>query len=385
MAFNWNPFRLKPLEFPSSPDKGGEAGGTPASSPATGGRVSSGHSKSGPTAHAFGGAFVPAAFTPPAASRKTQTTAPLPASADEIVIALRDVLPRIPAQFLRPGPHDPKLELRIPSADLSTDFARGRATVRLSILAGLIPQIFSGKISAPDDADVPLPLQKLFAQISALPAKSAPPPPPRNPENGNSAGAGSPTQSPSPTQADSPAQSSPGEDSVSAGIPGIFPRFVPPPLLFSKSPSGAARESAHSATPEPAFNQTRLQTLLITTENLDLEKVARLVVELPGVGGCVLSSSSATHRAGGVPDGFDAVIFQARAAACKAAMEPLKFGAVRALSVHGETHTATFFCEADVCLCVFHGDYGLLPGYTEKLAAITQEVARMIAAQGSRS
>lgn len=374
MAFNWNPFRLKPLEFPSSTDTGGEAGGTPASSPATGGRVSSGHSKSGTTAHAFGGAFVPAAFTPPAAaSRKTQTTAPLPASADEIVIALGDVLPRIPAQFLRPGPHDPKLELRIPSADLSTDFARGRATVRLSILAGLVPRIFSGKISAPDDAEVPLPLQKLFAQISALPAKSTPSPPPRNPENGNAAGT------------PSPAQSSPGEGSVSAGIPGIFPRFVPPPLLFSKSPSGAARESAHSATPEPAFNQTRLQTLLITTENLDLEKVARLVVELPGVGGCVLSSSSATHRAGGVPDGFDAVIFQARATACKAAMEPLKFGAVRALSVHGETHTATFFCEADVCLCVFHGDYGLLPGYTEKLSAITQEVARMIVAQGSRS
>ena len=374
MAFNWNPFRLNPLEFPSSPDMGGEAGGTPASSPATGGRVSSSHSKSGTTAHAFGGAFVPAAFTPPlAAPRKTQAAAPSPASASEIILALGDVLPRIPARFLRPGPHDPKLELRIPSADLSTDFARGRATVRLSILAGVVPQIFAGQISAPDDADVPLPLQKLFAQISAFPAKSAPPPPHTNPEIEN------------PVVAPSPTQSSPGEDSVSAGIPGIFPRFVPPPLLFSKSPSGAARGSAHSATPEPAFDQTRLQTLLITTENLDLEKVAKLVVELPGVGGCVLSSSSAAHRAGGVPDGYDAVIFQARAAACKAAMEPLKFGAVRALSVHGETHTATFFCEADVCLCVFHGDYGLLPGYTEKLSAITQEVARMIGAPGSRS
>ncbi len=107
----------------------------------------------------------------------------------EIVITLGDVLSRIPTQLLQSGLIDGQRELRFSIDDLSADIARGRAAVPLSKIAALCPGVFSREITAEDDIEVRLPLQKLVEQIGQLrgrpmvsPAKPliiAPNPPPQ--------------------------------------------------------------------------------------------------------------------------------------------------------------------------------------------------------------
>ncbi len=98
----------------------------------------------------------------------------LPA-ADEIVLTLGDVLSRIPTDYLTPGSHDAKRELRFKINDLSSDIARGRAAVPLSRIAQLVPDIFIKEISPEEDAEVRLPLQKLVEQIGLLRSQSKSP------------------------------------------------------------------------------------------------------------------------------------------------------------------------------------------------------------------
>ena len=100
---------------------------------------------------------------------------PAPPVAGEIVLTLGDVLSRIPTQLLKSGPHDAKRELRFKIGDLSSDIARGRAVVPLSRIAALCPDIFQKEVTAAEDMDVRLPLQKLVEQIGLM--RSNPPAP----------------------------------------------------------------------------------------------------------------------------------------------------------------------------------------------------------------
>ena len=100
------------------------------------------------------------------AERKASKSAP-PVSG-EIVLTLGDVLSRIPTQLLKGGAHDGKRELRFKIGDLSSDIARGRAVVSLSRIAALCPDIFQKEITAAEDMDIRLPLQKLVEQIGLM-------------------------------------------------------------------------------------------------------------------------------------------------------------------------------------------------------------------------
>lgn len=91
----------------------------------------------------------------------------------EIVLTLGDVLSRIPTQVLQTGFHDAKRELRFSIDDLSSDIARGRAAVPLSKIAALCPDIFARPISADEDTEIRLPLQKLVEQIGLLRGRPA--------------------------------------------------------------------------------------------------------------------------------------------------------------------------------------------------------------------
>ena len=95
-------------------------------------------------------------------------TGPGGAAPDEIVLTLGDVLSRIPTQYLKPGTHAAKRELRFKINDLSSDIARGRAAVPLSRIAQLVPEIFVKEIAGDEDTEVRLPLQKLVEQIGML-------------------------------------------------------------------------------------------------------------------------------------------------------------------------------------------------------------------------
>lgn len=91
----------------------------------------------------------------------------------EIVITLGDVLARIPTQLLQAGLLDDRRELRFSIDDLSADIARGRAAVPLSKIAALCPGVFAREITAADDIEIRLPLQKLVEQIGLLRGRPA--------------------------------------------------------------------------------------------------------------------------------------------------------------------------------------------------------------------
>jgi hypothetical protein len=174
-----------------------------------------------------------------------------------------------------------------------------------------------------------------------------------------------------------------------------IPAFqIPPPRFFQAATPDAAEANQNipaipaetsappgqAPTPQPAgFNQNRLQMLLITSETLDAKKVAELIAELPDVSGCLLHAGGATYRAGKVPEELEVEFFEQRALEWLGTMQALKLGTMRAFTAHGTELAATLFANVRTCLCVFHDDYGLLPGYVEKLDAVVAEVARMIA------
>jgi hypothetical protein len=352
----------------------------------------------------LGDAFVPASFIPPAnTNQKIHSATAQPAGSREIAITLGDVLPQIPAQFLRPGPHDLKTPLRFDAHDLTSDIARGRATVRLARIAKLCPQIFAKEIGVADDADVPLPLQKLFEQISAL--RSVPMPVSRPPTSAKNDGAAAKKiakplhvketekkSAPILAAADSSKPATSTSEKTSA-FRKILPFFIPPPPVFPTAQKDAAEPAKKTTEPSAetivpvappipqssAFDQGRLQMLLITNENLDAKKVADLVAELPDVSGCLLYAGGTTYRAGHVPEALDVKFFTLRTIEWLAAMKALKLGATRAFTAHGTERAATLFASDKTGLCVFHDDYGLLPGYIEKLDAVVVEVARMVA------
>ncbi len=89
----------------------------------------------------------------------------------ELILRLGDVLSRIPAGALKPGPIDGQKEIRFPVKDLFSDISRGRASVQLSRLANLCPGIFREDLGEESEQQIPLPLQKLVEQIGTFPPR----------------------------------------------------------------------------------------------------------------------------------------------------------------------------------------------------------------------
>ncbi len=157
---------VEPGTKPAEPAKHSDAAARGAAAPP----------KADPSAFLHPKSFVPRGITPLAAPVKSGAisgvrkpgASPAPPPVEEIVLALGDVLSRIPSPYLKLGQHDPKRELRFSINDLSSDIARGRASVPLSRIAQLVPDIFVKEISRDEDTEIRLPLQKLVEQIGLL-------------------------------------------------------------------------------------------------------------------------------------------------------------------------------------------------------------------------
>jgi hypothetical protein len=92
----------------------------------------------------------------------------------EIVLRLGDILPRVPPDLLKPGPHDTALQVRFSIDELAEKIARGRVSVPLERLSSAFPNVFRDKNNFPDEVDVPLPLQRLLDQVGLVARKTAP-------------------------------------------------------------------------------------------------------------------------------------------------------------------------------------------------------------------
>ncbi len=157
----------------------------------------------------------------PPAGRRAETAA----GPREIVVTLGDLLPRIPAQHLPAGMPDSRRELRFAADDLAADIARGRATVPLSRIAALCPDLFPDPIPPADDVAIRLPLQKLLDQLMN---PVAPPPRPGagSPADLQGAGAPSPQVDPRGEGAPTPRSGSRPSEPVETAAPAAAPPLV---------------------------------------------------------------------------------------------------------------------------------------------------------------
>ncbi|HEX4086921.1 MAG TPA: hypothetical protein VHY22_18545 [Chthoniobacteraceae bacterium] len=95
---------------------------------------------------------------------------------EEVVLRLGDILPRVPAHLLKPGPHDRMKQLRFSVDELAEKISRGRASVPVERLAAACPEIFITMEGLGTEPEIPLPLQKLLEQVGLI----APKPPAPN-------------------------------------------------------------------------------------------------------------------------------------------------------------------------------------------------------------
>ena len=85
----------------------------------------------------------------------------------EIVLNLGDLLQRVPPEYLNPGPHDLKRQLRIKMSELAGEMSSGRTTMPLSRLSRFCPEVFKSEPQGAADIDVLFPWQKVFGQLPA--------------------------------------------------------------------------------------------------------------------------------------------------------------------------------------------------------------------------
>ncbi len=92
--------------------------------------------------------------------------------------------------------------------------------------------------------------------------------------------------------------------------------LIPPPPLFVGFPSHSAsladapvplqvEEPAALLRAKPPSDQSSLQAIFMTEEELDLGKIAELVCSLPGIAACVATSGEMTATFGEIPPQFD--------------------------------------------------------------------------------
>ncbi len=154
------------------------------------------------------------------------------------------------------------------------------------------------------------------------------------------------------------------------------PAASPEPALAALAPG--------KRTPVVAAQDTELQTVLMTEEELDAKGVVRHVCQLPGINGCAVMFADGLRLAGNFPDG-DAEGFSAMAPpffkrTSHFATEA-ELGALQTLTMHTDKGLFSFFMHEDICLSVRHTGRGFLPGVREKLIVITRELARMYATE----
>ena len=195
------------------------------------------------------------------------------AEEQEIILRLGDILPRVPAYYLKPGPHDTMSEIHFTVEELAEKISRGRVSVPLARLSSVCPEVFRDGTAFPNEQEVALPLQKVLEQVglvvpksdagNAIPAEqlaeararasrilestapaapAPPPPPPAEPEPA------APAILPTISKAISAARSFFGLLGLHDEAPavGAKPAVVSPAVSAEPSPSPPARE-----TPEP--------------------------------------------------------------------------------------------------------------------------------------
>ena len=185
----------------------------------------------------------------------------------------------------------------------------------------------------------------------------------------------------------------PGEDEPTT-TPFVAPAAVeaPTPLAFAPVPAAISEpepvQAKFATVSKPAPEDSELQAVFMTEDELDAKAIVRHVCLLPGITGCAVMFADGLRLAGNFPDG-DAEGFSAMAPPFfkrtgNFANEAL-LGRLQAVTLHTDKALVSFFMYDDICLSVRHTGRGFLPGVREKLGIVVRELARMYSSEKSAS
>ncbi len=187
----------------------------------------------------------------------------------------------------------------------------------------------------------------------------------------------------------SPVSPRPADAEAEAARPAL-----PPPALFGRALEPQIPAQDTPGKPElstelhdavipplalPRFHQSKIQGVFLTDDQLDLPKIARLSTELPGVQGCLILAAEEIARAGDWPSEIDPATLRG---ICQNFAHSLsahdgKLLSPKALTLHGERSSLTFFARPLVFMGVAHTTRGFMPGVLEKLAALADGLAQL--------
>jgi predicted regulator of Ras-like GTPase activity (Roadblock/LC7/MglB family) len=166
-----------------------------------------------------------------------------------------------------------------------------------------------------------------------------------------------------------------------AELPERFPGATSSTNGHTAAPSATDRQSVSAASGEA--DDTPLQSLFMTEDELDAKTIVRLVSAWPGLEGCAVMFEDGLQLAGNFPHEGDAEGFSAMAPPffkrARNFTGEINFGALQAFTLHTERGLVSFFMHDQICVSVRHTGRGFLPGVREKLIIVTRELARMYA------
>ncbi len=117
---------------------------------------------------AGGGSPSPSTPVFPPNRPEAEPAAPAPTGPDFVVeLSVGDFVDRVPPGLLKAGPYPREQAVKFLSSEFYSDLSKGRASVPASVIYSKCPAIFARAISETEDAEVPLPLQKIVSQMSA--------------------------------------------------------------------------------------------------------------------------------------------------------------------------------------------------------------------------
>ncbi len=127
--------------------------------------------------------------------------------------------------------------------------------------------------------------------------------------------------------------------------------------------------------------ESALNSILMTDEELSVQRVAELASEFPGIGACCILSAAGRLLGGNLPHNVEARVFEAMAPRLHRNFQELSgdlgLGNAEIFTVHTDRGTVSFFTTLSNCLVVLHSRRDFVPGVREKLISIAFELRHL--------
>jgi hypothetical protein len=149
----------------------------------------------------------------------------------------------------------------------------------------------------------------------------------------------------------------------------------------------ASRNGHHAPaqfTPDSQFDNPVLREIFLTDDPLDLDKIAQLTTDFPGITHCfiILRTPEGDQLAGTLPSDWDRRQFSRKALdfahKTSDSTEPLGIGNSSVFTLYCEAGIISFFTGDQICVSVKHHQRGFLPGVREKLQRVTEELGNIL-------